>query len=71
MNKVTLSITIVLLFAVSTLFSHCDARPLLNDHSPLGDGGVTAVNVYETAKYNLAFWLQRLASGPSDGGAGH
>ncbi|KAL9240672.1 hypothetical protein vseg_014863 [Gypsophila vaccaria] len=69
MGKVTLLITIVLLFAVSTtLWTLGDARPL---SSPLGDGGVTVVNAYATAKYRLAFWVQRLATGPSDGGAGH
>ncbi|GAB2233300.1 hypothetical protein Drorol1_Dr00002520 [Drosera rotundifolia] len=26
---------------------------------------------YETATQNLAFWLQRLSSGPSSGGGGH
>ena len=28
-------------------------------------------SVYQNAKYNMAFWLEQLVSGPSDGGAGH
>ncbi|KAK4566484.1 hypothetical protein RGQ29_002653 [Quercus rubra] len=28
-------------------------------------------SVYEKAKYTMASWLQRLPSGPSDGGSGH
>uniref|UniRef100_A0A7N2MSK8 Uncharacterized protein n=1 Tax=Quercus lobata TaxID=97700 RepID=A0A7N2MSK8_QUELO len=28
-------------------------------------------SVYEKAKHTMASWLQRLPSGPSDGGSGH
>ncbi|GAB4825573.1 hypothetical protein Ancab_008447 [Ancistrocladus abbreviatus] len=41
------------------------ARPLLEDFGGANDG----ISMYEMARNNLAYWLQRLASGPSDGGA--
>ncbi|GAB4825577.1 hypothetical protein Ancab_008451 [Ancistrocladus abbreviatus] len=40
------------------------ARPLVEDFHVANDD----ISMYEMARNNLAYWLQRLAHGPSDGG---
>ncbi|GAB4825543.1 hypothetical protein Ancab_008417 [Ancistrocladus abbreviatus] len=49
------------------MFSSVDgARPLAEDFGGANDG----ISMYEMARNNLAYWLQCLAHGSSDGG-GH
>ena len=72
--KFTMLITIIMVFVLlSMLCSVSEARRLSNDfgsnNNDLSLSHYPAV--YESAKNRLAFWLQKLASGPGGGGAGH
>uniref|UniRef100_A0A803KTI2 Uncharacterized protein n=1 Tax=Chenopodium quinoa TaxID=63459 RepID=A0A803KTI2_CHEQI len=64
-------ITMAVFLVLSMLCSVGEARPIMDDYGSNNGVSVYHSTVYESAKSKLAFWLQKLASGPSDGGAGH
>ena len=70
--RVVMSTIMVILLVLSMVCSIGEARRMMDDvHPTHGVSSMYHSSVYETAKKTLAFWLQNLASGPSDGGAGH
>ncbi|GAB4825524.1 hypothetical protein Ancab_008398 [Ancistrocladus abbreviatus] len=67
-----LVLTIILaVVIVATLSNVSAARLLSEDFNGTKDDFSKYNYVYETAKYNLTYWIQRLSSGSSGGGDGH
>ncbi|GMH19771.1 hypothetical protein Nepgr_021613 [Nepenthes gracilis] len=66
-------LVLILLVALAAFSSIGAARPLPEDlkvANANSNGLSVHDSVFETTKHNIAYWLQRLSSGPSDGG-GH
>ncbi|KAE8076601.1 hypothetical protein FH972_015238 [Carpinus fangiana] len=62
--------TLLIIFVISVaILSHArvEAARVLASANQLE----TYSFVYEGAKLNMAYWLERLSSGPSNGGDGH
>ncbi|GMH20630.1 hypothetical protein Nepgr_022471 [Nepenthes gracilis] len=66
-------VLVLLLVVVLAAFSKMSAaRPLSENFGGANEkSSPTYDSVYEIATQNLAFWLQRLSSGPSGSGPGH
>jgi len=71
MRITSLVIIIAVFMAIFSLCLVSEARPLMEDFASDNNGISNYPSVYQNAKYNMAFWLEQLVSGPSDGGAGH
>lgn len=70
--NIMLLITVVVFHVLSMLCSVSAARPLMDDIGSSTNGiSLYHSTVYDSTKMKLSFWLQKLSSGPSDGGAGH
>ncbi|GAB4825542.1 hypothetical protein Ancab_008416 [Ancistrocladus abbreviatus] len=63
-----LVLTIILAVIVVTISNVSAARLLSEDFNGIKDDFSKYNYVYETAKYNLTYWIQRLSSGSSGGG---
>ncbi|GMH20632.1 hypothetical protein Nepgr_022473 [Nepenthes gracilis] len=65
-------LVLFLIVALAAFLRISAARPLSGEFGGANEESSSAYDsVYEMATQNLAFWLQRLSSGPSGGGGGH
>ncbi|KAB1219425.1 hypothetical protein CJ030_MR3G001092 [Morella rubra] len=68
--------TLLIIFVVSAAILSCSrvkaTRPLLcEEFASPNQHDQTYSSIYQNAKDSMACWLERLSSGPSDGGSGH
>jgi len=72
-HKVGVSIMLFVIVAAAISSQlHVEATRVLPGDVVNGENDDIAMYpFYKTVKYNMAFWLQRLASGPSGGGGGN
>uniref|UniRef100_A0A2N9ER14 Transmembrane protein n=1 Tax=Fagus sylvatica TaxID=28930 RepID=A0A2N9ER14_FAGSY len=71
MNFRTLLLIFVISVAIFLSHTRVEATKVLCEDFASPNHLETYSTVYEKAKYTMAGWLQRLPSGPSNGGSGH
>ena len=72
MNFRTLLLIFVIVVAILSHTGVKATRVLCEDFASANHLDIdTSTSVYAKAKYTMAGWLQRLPSGPSNGGSGH
>ena len=64
-------ILFMLIVAISCQFRVEATRLLQEDFASVGKGYHAKYSLYESSKYKMAYFLERLSSGPSDGGGGN
>ena len=62
---------IFVIFVVILCHTQVEATRVLAGDFAGANHLATYPSVYEKAKFNMSFWLERLASGPSPKGPGH
>ena len=68
----TTFLVILVIFVIIIGQVHVEgARMLLSEEFKSATDLTTSSYVYEKAKFTMAYWLERLASGPSPKGPGH
>nr|DAD25299.1 TPA_asm: hypothetical protein HUJ06_026763 [Nelumbo nucifera] len=66
-------VVLIIALVLVAIFSHggVEAARALSEDFASANHLVTYPSVYERARFSMAFWLERLASGPSPKGPGH